>query len=170
MSQQRRDPQRSERAQAGHLGLGSAGRGTARGDAMGGTSWGGRGRGSGVCLPSCLDQALKEEASLCGWLSGAEWTLQGGLCGHERAGKSHRAVCPARRHCPACPTGHASGLCGCKGHAPFPSKTPQDPLQRDVQAPLKGEVGAVASWLRCVPLTQAACFPDHSLMTSRFLL
>lgn len=38
------------------------------------------GPGREARLPLRLGQALEEEASLCGWLSGAEWT---------RAGKVH---------------------------------------------------------------------------------
>lgn len=86
MSQQHRDPLRSRRARARPWASGpqegepheeerrSEGRAEVR------AVENRPGPGREARLPLRLGQALEEEASLCGWLSGAEWT---------RAGKVH---------------------------------------------------------------------------------
>lgn len=148
--------------------LGSAGRGTTRGgEAIGGTSWGGQSRGeqngAGGRRPARLHVWARPSRRKPACVGGSrEQSGRGKEISVDASRKGPPSSMPSQAAVPSLP--HGSHL-----ESVFPSRTPRDPLQRDVRALLKGKVGGVASWLRCAPLTQAACFPDHSLMTSGFL-
>lgn len=122
MSQQRRHPQRSERAQAGHLGLsgpqeGEPREGEKRSEGRAGEVRAVESRtGPGVGgLPAFMFGPGPQGGSQLVWVALGSRVDMARRSLWTQAGKVRRAVCPARRRCPACPMGHTSSLCSQAG-------------------------------------------------------